>query len=47
MTTTERLALAATADHLADEIDNNPNDELQGFQDELRRRAQLLRTKQN
>lgn len=45
MTTTERLALAATADRLADEIDNNPNDELAGFQDELRRRARMLRVK--
>jgi len=50
MTNTERLALAATADRLADEIDSNPNDELAGFQDELRRRARMLRakaTKQN
>lgn len=47
LTNVERLALAASADRMADEIDNNPNDELQGFQDELRRRAQLLRTKQN
>ena len=45
MTTTERLALAATADRLADEIDNNPNDELAGFQGELRRRARMLRVK--
>lgn len=47
LTPTQLLALADKAERIAAEIDANPADELQGFQNILRARAAGLRAKAN